>query len=88
MTARLGLEIFTTQTSAAAHVNRITVPTWVVHGDDDRIVPVESSAPLGALPNATRTVHPGLRHECLNEPEGPAIVEDLASWILGGAKPV
>jgi acylglycerol lipase len=83
VTARLGLEVFTAQLRATAQVDRIRVPTWVVHGADDRVVPAEASAPLERLAEVSRTVQPGLRHECLNEPEGPVIVDELADWILG-----
>ena len=29
----------------------------------------------------TRNVYPGLRHETLNEPEGPAVVADMIAWL-------
>jgi acylglycerol lipase len=85
-TARFGLEIFATQVTAAAAIDRITIPTWVMHGDEDGIVPLAASDALAALPNVTRRVCPGLRHECFNEPEGPEVIDALASWILDQVK--
>jgi acylglycerol lipase len=80
-TARMGQEVLDAQAPARAGLDRIRVPVWVVHGGDDRIVPVEASAGFEGRPATTRRVHAGLRHESLNEPEGPAIVDDLVGWI-------
>ena len=42
----------------------IAVPTLVLHGGDDQIVPVADSAPLSAklLKNSTLKIHEGLPH--------------------------
>jgi len=45
----------------------LSVPTMVIHGGDDRIVPPAFSEPIGDQPVATRQVLPGLAHEILNE---------------------
>jgi acylglycerol lipase len=84
-TARLGREIFATQVTASAQVDRIKIPTWLVHGSEDGIVPLVATDPLAALPNVTRLVQPGLRHECFNEPEGAELIGQLATWILDRA---
>ena len=44
-------------------------------------MPPQSTAALGELPNVDRRVYPGLRHEILNEPEGPDIVNDIITWL-------
>ena len=60
----------------------IPVPTYVVHGGDDPIVPVGASEPLvEGRPNVTRRVYPGLRHETHNEPEGASVVDDTIAWL-------
>ncbi|MFP4074685.1 MAG: lysophospholipase [Actinomycetota bacterium] len=59
----------------------LEVPTLVIHGGDDSVVPVGSSEPLGVLDNVDRKVYPGLRHETLNEPEGPEVVADIVDWL-------
>ncbi|WP_084084832.1 alpha/beta fold hydrolase [Cupriavidus sp. USMAA2-4] len=45
-------------------LKRITVPTLVLHGDDDQIVPIDNSARLSAkiLKNGTLKVYPGASH--------------------------
>jgi alpha-beta hydrolase superfamily lysophospholipase len=44
-------------------------------------VPPQSTAPLGELPIVERRLLPNLRHEILNEPEGPGLVQDIIDWI-------
>lgn len=59
----------------------IDLPTLVLHGGVDRVVSPESTAPLGELPGFDRRLYPPLRHEILNEPEGPEVVKDIIDWI-------
>ncbi len=81
--ARLGSAVFTTMASTSASVDAITVPTYVVHGSDDPLVPVTATEPFEALPNATRVVYDGLRHECLNEPERAEVIAGIIAWLDG-----
>jgi acylglycerol lipase len=66
---------------ANAHLDELDVPTLVVHGGDDRLVPTRSSEALARLPGVERRVYDGLRHEVHNEPSGPALVSEIADWI-------
>ncbi|HEV7768029.1 MAG TPA: alpha/beta hydrolase [Thermoanaerobaculia bacterium] len=45
-------------------LKKIDVPTLLLHGDDDQIVPFPISSPISAklIPNATLKVYPGLGH--------------------------
>ncbi len=45
-------------------LKKITVPTLILHGDDDQIVPIDNSARLSAkiVRNATLKVYPGASH--------------------------
>ncbi len=80
-TPRLGAELFKAMDEVKANLHLLDVPTLVLHGGDDTIVPKETSDPLGGIPGVERRVYPGLRHEILNEPEGPDIVVDIVEWI-------
>ncbi|RMH87246.1 MAG: alpha/beta hydrolase [Actinomyces sp.] len=80
-TARLGRELLRAIAKARSRIDRVTMPTLVVHGGDDTLVPTEASAILEDLPNVTRRVYPGLRHEVFNEPVGLDIVDEVAAWI-------
>lgn len=80
-TTRLGSLFFTAMTDVTENSHRLDLPTLVLHGGADSIVPPQSTAPLGQLPGVERHLYPGLQHEILNEPEGPEIVGEIASWI-------
>ncbi len=80
-TAALGNEIFRTMTAAAASLDRIRVPAYVLHGAEDRLVPPSASEALGRLPGVTRKVWDGLRHECMNEPEQADVLAAIVDWI-------
>lgn len=57
------------------------MPTLVFHGGQDRIVPPQGSAHLADLPSVERKLYPTLRHETMNEPEGPQVITDVIDWI-------
>jgi alpha-beta hydrolase superfamily lysophospholipase len=62
-------------------LDRLHVPTLVLHGADDTIVPPAATEMLGRLPGVERRLYPGIRHELHNEPEGVTIYGDVASWL-------
>jgi len=78
-TARLGSELFKAMKSTAASLPSLDVPTLVLHGAADTIVPPASSAPLGELPGVERVLMPDLRHEVHNE--GPEAIDTAIGWI-------
>ena len=58
-----GIKAFS-ETDFTEDLKSIAVPTLVLHGDDDQIVPVSDSAPLSAklLKNSTLKIYDGLPH--------------------------
>jgi len=83
-TTRLGLELFREQARVGARLEQIRalpMPTYVLHGTDDPIVPVSSTASLEGMENVTRHVYPGLRHEMHNEPQAAAVIGDTTAWL-------
>ena len=63
----------------------LTAPLLVVHGSDDRLIPVEGSRRLiGSVgsDDVELKVYPGLYHEVFNEPEQDQVLGDVVSWIL------
>jgi non-heme chloroperoxidase len=52
------------ETDLTEDLKKIDVPTLIIHGDDDQIVPIEASARAAArlLRNATLKVYPGAPH--------------------------
>lgn len=82
-TTRLGAVLLGAQAPAIADLAKIRVPTLVIHGGADHLVPTASSEVFGDLPGVERRTFPGLAHETFNEPEGPDVVADVAAWISG-----
>ncbi len=57
------------------------VPTYVLHGDADPIVPLTTTDVFMGKGNVTRRVWPGLRHECHHEPSHEQVLGECVSWI-------
>jgi non-heme chloroperoxidase len=52
------------ETDLTEDLKRVDVPTLMLHGDEDQIVPIGDSAQLGVklIKNATLKVYPGAPH--------------------------
>lgn len=62
----------------------LTAPLLVVHGEQDKLIPVAGSYRLlecVASEDAHLKVYPELYHEVFNEPERAVVLDDVASWI-------
>lgn len=80
-TAGLGMAMLTAMEETSAAVARITVPTYVLHGDSDRLVPPHASEGLGQLANVERRLWAGVRHEAFNEPEQDEVLAETVAWL-------
>src|SRR5580693_6417695 len=74
------------QTDFTADLKKITVPTLIMHGDDDQIVPYADSAPLTAklLKNGTLKTYKGFPHG-MPTTNADQINADLLSFFKGAA---
>lgn len=72
------------ETDFTEDLKRITVPTFLVHGDDDQIVPIATSSVLSAklIPNAKLKIYPGASHG-LAQTHQDEFNEDLLKFIKG-----
>ena len=62
----------------------LTAPLLVVHGEQDKLIPVEGSKHLVECVGSTDVhlkVYPELYHEVFNEPERALVLDDVTSWI-------
>ncbi len=84
--ARFGAEAFAEQARVRRNHAALSIPTLVLHGADDGLVPPEASEILATLPNVERRLYPGLRHELHNEPEGPVVIAEIIDWIRERAR--
>src|SRR6202046_3163136 len=72
------------QTDFTPDLKKISVPTLVMHGDDDQIVPYADSGPLSAklLKNSTLKTYKGFPHG-MPTTEADAINADLLTFLQG-----
>jgi len=81
-TARFGSEAFREQQRVQALApGGFDMPTLVLHGEDDGLVPVSASAVFQGAPGVERRTFPGLRHELHNEPESAEIIDSIIGWM-------
>lgn len=84
-TARLGHLLFRAMDRVNARLaerDGFPVPTLVVHGGDDTLVPTASTAFLEQFPSVERRVYPGVRHEPHHDPfDGERIVAEVIDWL-------
>jgi len=76
-----GIKAFS-ETDFTADLQSVEVPTLVMHGDDDQIVPIGNSAPLSAklLKNGTLKVYEKLSHGlCTTHPD--LVNADLLAFV-------
>ena len=78
-----GIKAFS-ETDFTEDLKMIDVPTLVMHGDDDQIVPYKDAALLSAklLRHATLKIYPGYPHGMLTTHAG-VINQDLLAFIRG-----
>jgi non-heme chloroperoxidase len=72
------------ETDFTEDLRRIDVPTFVMQGDDDQIVPYADAAPLAAklLPKGTLKIYPGFPHGMMTT-HAEQINPDLLAFIQG-----
>lgn len=80
-TTALGAAAFGQMAWVQAHLAELSVPTYVLHGSDDTLVPAAFSAPLAAVPGVKRRLWAGLRHETHNEPSWEDVLADVLEWL-------
>ncbi|HSL98002.1 MAG TPA: alpha/beta fold hydrolase, partial [Candidatus Deferrimicrobiaceae bacterium] len=80
-TLRFARAGFAEQQRVARGIDRLGIETLVIHGGQDRLVPLEASRVLEGRPGVTRIVYPAMRHEIHNESDGPRVVADIVGWV-------
>jgi len=72
------------ETDFTEDLKKIDVPTLVLHGDDDQIVPYADAGPLSAklLKHATLKIYPGFPHG-MPTTHAETISADLLAFIRG-----
>ncbi len=66
---------------ARAGAGGLSVPTLVLHGAADTIIPPRASRALAGIPGVEHREFPEFRHEIFNEEGGAAATAVVADWI-------
>jgi alpha-beta hydrolase superfamily lysophospholipase len=83
-TIRLVYELFKATKSVWRFVGNITLPALILHGREDKIVPVEASQRLySTIPSKDKNiiVYDGMKHEVLNERRKDIVYRDVLEWL-------
>jgi len=72
------------ETDFTEDLKRFDVPTLIIHGDDDQIVPIQSAALLSSklVKGSTLKVYPGGAH-ALGDTAKERLNQDLLAFIKG-----
>jgi non-heme chloroperoxidase len=72
------------ETDLTEDLKKIDVPTLILHGDDDQIVPIQAAALKSSkiVPNATLKIYPGAPHG-LTGPHEQEFNKDLLAFLEG-----
>jgi alpha-beta hydrolase superfamily lysophospholipase len=84
VTAGVGRAMMQVGETMCERAPALTAPLLVVHGSDDRLIPVAGSRRLVECVGSTDVelkVYDGLYHEVFNEPERDRVLADVVSWI-------
>ena len=82
--ARTVVELLDAMAGFLFQAPKLRLPTLVLHGTRDALVPVDATRPVyQALDAQKRTIkyYEGLYHEVFNEPERAQVVADLLHWL-------
>ena len=78
-----GIKAFS-ETDQSDDLRKITVPTLVLHGEDDQVVPIDAAArkAIDLLPNGTLKTYPGFSHGMLTV-NADVLNADILAFIEG-----
>uniref|UniRef100_A0A7C5UWG7 Alpha/beta hydrolase n=1 Tax=Ignisphaera aggregans TaxID=334771 RepID=A0A7C5UWG7_9CREN len=83
-TIRLVYELYRVSKEVWKFAGRISTPTLILHGKEDRIVPVEASQRLyNAISSKDKhlVIYDGMKHEILNERNKAKVYNDILEWL-------
>jgi acylglycerol lipase len=82
--ARTLTELLGAMQGFPARMGELRLPTLILHGTADVLVPLAATRPLYQAINArnrTLKLYDGLYHEVFNEPERATVTADLFAWL-------
>ena len=80
-TFRLGAEIAFVQDYVQENINRLTIPTIVLHGDNDKVCPIDGNKEISKLENVKFVTVNNSMHEILNQDTRMFVLSEIHEWL-------
>ena len=81
LTFRLGYAITQAQDFVNNNIEKLSIPTIVLHGKQDSIVPISGCKKISKLNNVTFIEVENSKHEILNQDTRPFVLSEIHQWL-------
>ena len=81
LTFRLGYAITQVQDFVDENIENLNIPTIVLHGKEDTIVPISGCKNISKLENVTFVEINNSKHEILNQDTRPFVLSEIHQWL-------
>ena len=81
LTFKFGNEITTEQNFVNENIEKLKIPTLVLHGDKDKIVPIKASENISKLENVKFIIVENSKHEILNQDTRTFVLSEIHYWF-------
>ena len=80
-TFKFGNEITVEQNFVNENIEKLKIPTLVLHGDKDKIVPIKASENISKLENVKFIIVENSKHEILNQDTRTFVLSEIHYWF-------
>ena len=77
----MGAEIAFVQDFVQENINRLTIPTIVLHGDNDKVCPIDGNKEISKLENVKFVTVNNSMHEILNQDTRMFVLSEIYEWM-------
>ena len=81
LTFKFGSEITNEQIFVNENIEKLKTPTLVLHGDQDKIVPIKASEDISKLENVKFITVENSKHEILNQDTRTFVLSEIHQWF-------
>ena len=78
---RFGFLITEAQKFVNENINNLNIPTIVLHGKEDKVVPISGCGEIAKLSNVTFVEIKNSKHEILNQDTRPLVLSEIFNWL-------
>ena len=81
LTFKFGNEITNEQKFVNENIEKLKIPTLVLHGDQDKVVPIKASENISKLENVKFITVENSKHEILNQDTRTFVLSEIYQWF-------